>query len=185
VTGIYFVGSHSSGKTSLVRWVSDNYKIPIINEVARTILSEMEVDIASLRLDIDAFGKFQTEVLRRQVLLESQQKSSYVSDRAFDSLAYAAEHTDVTKTIFYSNLFIKYVKQVNKGLVFFIRPCKSIMVDDGVRESVNWDDLVRIDGMIKVILKLCGTRYIPIESSLPYERVNIVRNCIDERLRRS
>ena len=39
---IYFVGSHATGKTTLCRYVSRRYGLPMISEVARAVLAEME-----------------------------------------------------------------------------------------------------------------------------------------------
>ena len=37
---IYFVGSHATGKTTMTRWVSRRYGLPMITEVARSVLAE-------------------------------------------------------------------------------------------------------------------------------------------------
>ena len=48
---IYFVGSHATGKTTLCRYVSRRYNMPMISEVARAILAEMETALEALRTD--------------------------------------------------------------------------------------------------------------------------------------
>ena len=40
---VYLVGAHSTGKTTLARWVRDNFGLPMISEVARGVLAEMEL----------------------------------------------------------------------------------------------------------------------------------------------
>ncbi len=50
---IYLVGAHSTGKTTLARWVRDRYGLPMIAEVARGVLAEMEERLDALRSDID------------------------------------------------------------------------------------------------------------------------------------
>ena len=50
---IYFVGSHATGKTTMTRWVSRRYGLPMITEVARGVLSELEMNFESLRTDMD------------------------------------------------------------------------------------------------------------------------------------
>ena len=40
---VYLVGSHSSGKSTLARYISQKYNIPMIVEVARQVLSEQEL----------------------------------------------------------------------------------------------------------------------------------------------
>ena len=46
---IYFVGSHATGKTTLCRYVSRRYGLPMISEVARAVLAEMETSLDALR----------------------------------------------------------------------------------------------------------------------------------------
>ena len=36
---IYLVGAHSTGKTTLARWIRDRYRLPMISEVARGVLA--------------------------------------------------------------------------------------------------------------------------------------------------
>jgi len=40
---VYFSGCHGSGKSTLARCVSEHYKLPMITEVARQVLSEKEL----------------------------------------------------------------------------------------------------------------------------------------------
>ena len=51
---IYFVGSHATGKTTLCRFVSRRYGLPMITEVARAVLAEQETSLEHLRTDVDA-----------------------------------------------------------------------------------------------------------------------------------
>src|SRR5438105_10043681 len=92
---IYFVGSHATGKTTLCRYVSRKYGLPMITEVARAVLAEMEASLDSLRTDMDLVAEYQRQVFERQVAVEKLQPGGFVSDRAFDNLAYAAEHTTI------------------------------------------------------------------------------------------
>ena len=62
---IYFVGAHSTGKTTMARWVRDRYGLPMIAEVARGVLSEMEAQLDSLRTNVDLVNHYQTEVYLR------------------------------------------------------------------------------------------------------------------------
>src|SRR5262249_12865207 len=90
---IYFVGSHATGKTTLCRHVSRRYGVPMITEVARAVLAEMETGLDALRTDMDLVAEYQERVIARQVAVERQHADHFVSDRAFDNLAYVAEHT--------------------------------------------------------------------------------------------
>ena len=75
---IAIVGSHSCGKTSLVKALSKKIEIPIINEIAATFLPET-------RFHIDT----QYKIMSKQIETEKEYKS-FLSDRSVvDNLAYS------------------------------------------------------------------------------------------------
>jgi hypothetical protein len=106
--------------------------------------------------------------------VEHSQPAGFVSDRAFDNLAYAAEHTTIAHELLNQPLFREYIEWVSAGTVFFLRPHASLLKDDGVRAGVTWDSVLRIDGMIKLMLEQYGVSYLPIESVSMQERVRAV-----------
>src|SRR4051794_27516118 len=145
---IYFVGSHATGKTTMARWVSRRYGLPMITEVARGVLAELETNFDALRTDMEMVADYQRRVFERQIATERLQEKGFVSDRAFDNLAYAAEHTTVLNEIMYhdgGDDLRRYMEWVNGGLVFFVRPQRDLLREDGVRAGVDWDSVVRID----------------------------------------
>ncbi|MEO2006953.1 MAG: AAA family ATPase, partial [Candidatus Poribacteria bacterium] len=97
---IYLVGAHATGKTTLARWIRDRYHIPMIAEVARGVLAEMEEQLQTLRTDIDLVDRYQAAVFTRQIDAENAVDGSFVSDRAFCNLAYAAHHSSILGRIF-------------------------------------------------------------------------------------
>ena len=171
---IYFVGSHATGKTTLCRYVSRRYGLPMISEVARAVLAEMETSLDALRTDMDLVAEYQERVFERQVGVERQHTGRFVSDRAFDNLAYVAEHTTNAATMMNDERFREYMRWVSQGIVFFLRPHPSLLKDDGVRAGVSWDSVVRIDGMVKLMLEQHRISYLPIESVSMQERVRAV-----------
>jgi len=172
---IYFVGSHATGKTTLCRYVSRRFGLPMITEVARAILAEMETNFDALRTDMDLVAEYQRRVYERQVAVEKMQESAgFVSDRAFDNLAYAAEHTLVVADLLSEPQFKEYMEWVSGGVVFFLRPHPSLLKEDGVRAGVSWDSVVRIDGMVKLLLEQYRIQYLPVESVSMQERVRAV-----------
>jgi hypothetical protein len=98
----------------------------------------------------------------------------FVSDRAFDNLAYVAEHTTNAAAMMNDARFHDYMKWVRDGIVFFLRPHPSLLKEDGVRAGVSWDSVVRIDGMVKLMLEQHRISYLPIESVSMQERVRAV-----------
>lgn len=171
---IYFVGSHATGKTTLCRHVSRRFGLPMITEVARAVLAEMETGLDALRTDMDLVAEYQERVFARQVAVERQHADHFVSDRAFDNLAYVAEHTTNAAAMMNDQRFRDYMRWVSEGVVFFLRPHQSLLKDDGVRAGVSWDSVLRIDGMVKLMLEQHGIAYLPIESVSMQERVRAV-----------
>jgi nicotinamide riboside kinase len=171
---IYFVGSHATGKTTLCRWVSRRYGLPMITEVARAVLAEMETDLDALRTDMDQVAEYQERVFARQVAVEKSHEGRFVSDRAFDNLAYVAEHTTNAAAMMNDQRFRDYMEWVSDGVVFFLRPHQSLLKSDGVRAGVSWESVLRIDGMVKLMLEQHRIKYLPIESVSMQERVRVV-----------
>jgi nicotinamide riboside kinase len=171
---IYFVGSHATGKTTLCRYVSRRYGLPMISEVARAVLAEMETGLDALRTDMDLVAEYQERVFARQVAVEKLHEGHFVSDRAFDNLAYVAEHTLNAGAMLEGQRFRDYMKWVSEGVVFFVRPHQSLLKDDGVRAGVSWDSVLRIDGMVKLMLEQHRISYLPLESVSMQERVRAV-----------
>ncbi len=174
VVRIYFVGSHATGKTTLCRYVSRRYGLPMISEVARAVLAEMETDLDALRTDMDLVAEYQERVFARQVAVEQLHDGRFVSDRAFDNLAYVAEHTTNAAAMMNDTRFHDYMKWVREGVVFFVRPHQSLLKHDGVRAGVSWDSVLRIDGMVKLMLEQHRISYLPLESVSMQERVRAV-----------
>lgn len=172
---IYFVGSHCVGKTTLARYVSNKYQIPMITEVARTILAEKELQLDSLRSNIEVVDQYQTDIFYRQ-LEEEKKYESYVSDRNFDCLAYTAQHSRVLAKLLESEEMKRYLEILRKpsSFIFFVRPSRATLKADGVRESLTWDGVVAIDAQIKFMIEMWQLRYFQINSDSVQERVRLV-----------
>lgn len=175
---ITFVGAQSVGKSTLARYFAKHYQLPLIHEIARQVLSELETNFASLHADLEQTTQYQKEIFDRQIKAQLSQPAGYVSDRAFDNLAYAAESADDYASILDNPDFPKYLEHLKDVLVFFVRPHPSLLKDDGVRHSINWDGVVRIDGMIKLLLRTYRVRYFEIDTPILRDRVELVRNVV-------
>jgi nicotinamide riboside kinase len=178
-TRIYLVGAHATGKTTLARWIRDHYGIPMISEVARGVLAEMEAQLDSLRSNLELVDRYQLTVFERQLEAEAQQTGPFVSDRAFCNLAYAGHHATILGQIAGDPRLLGYMQSVREGLVFFLRPHKELVIDDGVRAGLAWEEVVRIDGMVKLLLEMFRVPYIPVESLAMQERVRLVERVLD------
>lgn len=148
---IYVCGAHSTGKTTLARHIARELGLPLINEVARQVIAEMELSFETLRVDVVRAGEYQREVFRRQMEVEERYPGGFVSDRTFDNLAYAARHSMVIPQLLDGDC-MRYFGRVRDSLVLFVRPHRECMVNDGYREQVEWDEINRIDGILDFLL---------------------------------
>ncbi len=172
---VYFIGAHSTGKTTCARYVSGAHKVPMITEVARMILSEKELNLNSLRTDLEVVDDYQGEIFYRQIA-EEKNHAEFVSDRSFDCLAYAAQHSRILPNLLNSPEMTEYLTGLrNKDtFIFFVRPSKATLKEDGVRESLNWDGVVTIDAQIKFMLEMWNLRYFQINIDNMQERVKFI-----------
>lgn len=171
---VFLVGAHSAGKTTLARYIAQRYRLPMISEVARQVQAELEVPLEQIRVDLDLANRYQQRVFDLQIEAESRHKA-FVSDRAFDNVAYAAEHATITHRLVSASSFRAYMRRLREdGIVFFVRPHQDLVRDDGVRAGLAWEAVVRIDGMTKLMLEMFNIPYLPIESRGMQERVRAV-----------
>jgi nicotinamide riboside kinase len=148
---IYVCGAHSTGKTTLARHIAKELGLPLINEVARQVIAEMELSFETLRVDVVRAGEYQREVFKRQMEVEERYPGGFVSDRTFDNLAYAARHSAVIPQLLDADC-MRYFAKVRESLVLYVRPHRECMANDGMREQVEWDEINRIDGILDFLL---------------------------------
>jgi predicted ATPase len=180
---IYFCGSHGVGKTTLARYVSDTYSLPLITEVARMILSEQELQVDTLRYDMTLVDHYQSQVFNRQAQEEAKY-TSFVSDRsAIDALAYAGQHARILPQLLKSSLLTECLSVLREpnSILFFVRPSKATLKADGVRELLNWDGIVSIDAQIKLLLEMFYLRYFQINTDNMQERIRLIDNILSLR----
>lgn len=177
---VYFSGSHSSGKTTLARYVAEHYELPLLPEAARLVLSERELQLDTLRYDMNLVDSYQEEVFNRQLAEEAKHKE-FVSDRsAIDCLAYSAQHTRIfPKLLKHPKIedYITSLKDTN-SILFFVKPNKITLKPDGTRETLNWDGIIAIDAMIKLLLEMHCVKYISINTHNMQERIKIIDSTI-------
>lgn len=172
---VYFIGAHSTGKTTCARYVSETYAVPMITEVARMILSEKELHLDALRTNLDVVDDYQSNIFERQIEEEKKYKA-FVSDRSFDCLAYAAQHSRTLPNLISSQKMSEYLTALRdkETVIFFVRPSKATLKEDGVRESLSWDGVVQIDAMVKFMLEMWNLSYFQINIDNMQERVKFI-----------
>lgn len=171
---VYLVGSHSSGKSTLARYISKKYSLPMIVEVARQVLSEQELQLDTLRHDLDIVDSYQREVFYRQIA-EEKKYVNFVSDRSFDNLAYAAQHSRILPELLGSTELKEYVQSLKQkdSYIFFVRPSRATLKADGVRETLKWDGVIAIDAMVKFLVEMFEIPHIQINMDNMQERVKL------------
>lgn len=177
---VYFIGAHSTGKTTLARYASEKLKLPLLTEVARTILAEKELQIDSLRADISVVNEYQKEIFFRQIEEESKHEH-FISDRSFDCLAYAAQHSTILNELISSkecNKYIEDLKSAPNKQIIFVRPSKATLKNDGVREQIIWDGIIAIDAMCKFLLEMWNIPHIQINTDSMQERIRILERTL-------
>ena len=182
---IYLVGAHATGKTTLARWIRDRYGLPMISEVARGVLAEMEAQLDSLRTNLELVNTYQSQVFERQLEMEARAMAdaehagrAFVSDRAFCNLAYAAHHSTILSEVMEDPRLSRYMQSVRSGVVFYLRPHRELVVPDGVRAGLEWEEVVRIDGMVKLMLEMFAVPYVPVDCLPMQERVRCVERVL-------
>ena len=179
---IYLCGTHSSGKTTLARWTADTYGIPLISEVARAVLAEMETDLVSLRTNLKFVRDYQQKIFKRQVAAEEKAGPTFVADRSgLDNLAYAACHSISLADIIREENVWEYAKrlQAQNAIVFFVRPHRDLLKEDGVRAIGSWEEINKIDGMVTLLLEMNNIDYISIDTSSMATRARSVRAALN------
>lgn len=83
---VAIVGSHSTGKTTLLRLLAERLEISTLSEVAREMIAES--DKLPHHMTAEERGEFQMGILREQIRRELAGES-FLSDRSvFDAVAY-------------------------------------------------------------------------------------------------
>lgn len=178
---IYLAGAHSSGKTTLARYISTKYNLPLITEVARSILAEEEMNLKELRVNLDLVDSYQEKIFQRQIQKEKELKN-FVSDRSVDCLAYTAQHSRVLSKIVKSKEYEDYIESIKSkdSIIFYVKPCKETLAPDGVREELSWEGVIAIDSMIKYIFEQNDIPHIQINTSNMQERARIVDSILSK-----
>jgi predicted ATPase len=173
---VYFSGAHSSGKTTCARYVSEKYNLPLLPEVARVVLSERELQLDTLRYDIDLVDEYQAQVFYRQTVEEAKY-DAFVSDRSvIDALAYSAEHARIFSQLLHGAEMKGALPILRDpaSIVFFVRPSKATLKQDGVREAINWQSVISIDAQIKLLYEMHNIRYFEINNDSMQARVKLI-----------
>lgn len=180
---VWVCGAQCTGKSKLVAHIAKTYQLPVLDEVARIEIAKMgATSFDALRTDLDAVTRFQRNVFTQQLQM-GVGLDRFVSDRAFDNLAYCAESArfgtvadlwDSPECRWYVESIAQAVNS-GDGVVFFVRPGVAAE-QDGTRARGDLDGggIDRIDGMIKLLLGLGRVQPVDVRGVLFQERATLV-----------
>lgn len=152
---IAIVGSHSTGKTTLLRLLSERLEISTLSEVAREMIAES--DKLPHHMTAAERGDFQMGILREQIRRELAAEA-FLSDRSvFDAVAYSFD------TPSYGELLSAAKAHGDArpyDRIFFL-PVEFPLEGDGIR---NQDEEYRlaVENELLKILERTGTPYVRI-----------------------
>lgn len=175
---IRIVGAHSAGKTLLAGWISEHYQIPVIKEVAREVLRDMDVPINRIREDPALVDRYQRSILDKQLAAEKA-PGPWVSDRSLDCLAYTVAHAPGSPGFLPPETFREWAQEIGREPVFLCRPHQDMLESDGIREDPTWESVCRIDSSVEMLLSVLGIPFIPLPGPSFVDRTRIVRHVLD------
>ena len=177
---VFFCGGHGTGKSSRVRWVSERYGLPMIQEVATSELHRLGTTIEALRANVAAVSRYQRGVWARQLATEKATPSPFVSDRGPDNLAYLALHGGGVADIIESREFIAAMAALRRSVVFLVRPHNGIIPADGIRPAADTlrDSQMRIDGAVTLLLKAWRVNPVPL-SGEPADQELVIASVLE------
>ena len=152
---VAIVGSHSTGKTTLLRLLAERLEISTLSEVAREMIAES--DKLPHHMTGEERGEFQMGILREQIRRELAVEA-FLSDRsAFDAVAYSFD------TPSYGELLAVAEDHAEKrpyDRIFFL-PVEFPLEGDGIR-SQDEDYRLAVENELLRILAETGTPFVRI-----------------------
>lgn len=188
---VYAVGGQATGKTRLIKWISQRFGLPLVIETARTELVKLDetMNIDKMRVDIALTTKYQHNVFDAQIAVEKAMRRG-AFDRAFlDNLGYLAFHGEGLSELVKRRECRLAAAELRRGtragdtVVFFVRPNEKLLKQDhrdGLRAENDLDiaGVHSIDGAVAFMLELWDIRYVPVESYSFRERTRLVERVL-------
>lgn len=188
---IAVVGTHGVGKTTLAKWISEEYQIPLLSEQAGHLL-KTDFPFFETERDFEVFKQFQETVLDNQIKEESDNWSGFVADRSIlDSLAYVHVRTLIERD--FGNWLEDYRHRIVKSMIgrydvlFFVRYHEDFLGSDPEIRNMNPVFMQEIDRFLHYTLLRSNKtwlNWVEISSNVQKERREIVKEFLDENYKR-
>lgn len=160
IEGVSFVGASGVGKTTLAKYVADNYGLKLLPSASRAAIAEMGLsDYKTLMADPDLYHQFGLRVQKLQHEMEDvciKNGEPFVSDRGFDHIAYAVLYQSYPKPFIEEGL--KRLEQVKDRRIYIhvlpdaeVRECA---LEQSTRhEFLDWEMMLRFDGVLHYLIE--------------------------------
>ncbi len=158
---IYFVGAEMAGKTTLVGFVEEAFGVPRLRGESARIVKDEYGGWGAIRSRGKNSDRYQRAVFEQQLAMELRQKPHYVADRCLlDSLGFASEYAGNVEELWNleSPEIAEILDRLRKAVVFLVKPHRELKVADGERLVVSYEQQLRIDAKIELLLQLNGIR---------------------------
>ncbi|KAH8733140.1 AAA domain-containing protein [Phaeosphaeriaceae sp. PMI808] len=193
---VYVIGAQSTGKTTLVNAIEEDFNtysaafdIHVIREVARTVLREKGFDRLDITNSPSRALQLQIHILEAQYNAEMaasalNESALCICDRSgLDPIVYARLFVgpEAMEKIFKSQIWLELETRMKEGIVILCEAGCSWLEDDGVRlmpnDAAEW---MRVDAVFRQLLKSRGIPYhvVPMNMLDLGERVDFVRSLV-------
>ena len=158
---VYFVGAEMAGKTTLVGFVEEVFGVPRLRGESARIVKDEYGGWGAIRSRGKNSDRYQRAVFEQQLAMELRQRPHYVADRCLlDSLGYASEYAGNVEELWSleSPEIAEILDRLRKAVVFLVKPHRELKVADGERLVVSYEQQLRIDAKIELLLQFNGIR---------------------------
>ncbi|CAG8800088.1 23689_t:CDS:1, partial [Racocetra persica] len=183
---VVFVGAHSVGKTTIVKFIKSRMNGTTISETARHLLKELNFNADILKNDPDKSLEFQKAIIKAQCKREEEVEQEFaILDRcALDAIVYARTYCgERWKELLEMEETSKCLERYrqNKYIMFLIEPQKECLRADGVRMMpTDYKDWISFSECFKKTMKECNIEFNVINVLDIEQRYFIVKSALFE-----
>jgi len=152
---IYFVGAEMTGKTTLVGFVEEAFGVPRLRGESARVVKDEFGGWGAIRSRGKNSSRYQEAVFEQQLAMERAAQAPYVADRCIlDSLGFASEYASNVGILHARLKDAPVLTRLQNAVVFLVKPHKELSAGDGERLVVSYEQQVRIDAKIELLLQL-------------------------------